>query len=169
MKKTNWKISLGIVFLVFLGLVFTSLSVNAQVLPTVSIISPIDALTTLHNDVAALPGTAFVKTNSQKTVLNMINSAIKDTQSGAYYKAGVILYNLWDNMDTWIKEANQSTIIEDVQVAINAIFDANQTTVQTLYGEVAGADAGNDCWVWAGVPYAKPPVGALRWKAPQDP
>ena len=54
-------------------------------------------------------------------------------------------------------------------MAINAIFDANQTTVYTQYGRLAGADAGNDCWVWAGVPYAKPPIGALRWKAPQDP
>jgi len=169
MKKTNWKISLGIVFLVFLGLVFTPPSVNAQVLPTVSIISPIDALATLHKDVAGLSPSAFVKTSSQKTVLNMINSAIKDTQSGTYYKASAILYNFWDNIGTWITAGSQGPLIDDVQVAINAIFDANQTTVQTLYGALAGADAGNDSWVWAGVPYAQPPVGALRWKAPLDP
>ena len=108
MKKTNWKISLGIIFLVFLGLVFTSPMVNAQVLPTVTITSPIDALTKLYDDVAALPGTAFVKTSSQKTVLNMINSVINQTKSGAYYKAENKLYNFWDNMDTWIVPASQS-------------------------------------------------------------
>jgi para-nitrobenzyl esterase len=169
MKKTNWKISMSIIFLVFLGLVFTSPSVNAQVLPTVTITSPIDALATLYDDVAGLPGTAFVKTSSQKTVLNMINSVLNQTKSGAYYQAITKLYNFWDDMDTWIVPASQSTIIEDVQVAINTIFDANQTTVYTQYGRLAGADAGNDSWVWAGIPYARPPVGKLRWKAPQDP
>jgi len=169
MKKTNWKISPGMIFLVFLGLVFTSPLVNAQVLPIVNITSPIDALTKLHADVAGLPASAFTKPAYQKTVLNMINSTINQTKSGAYYQAETKLYNFWDNMDTWINPANQSTIIDDVQAAIDAIFDANQTTVDTLYGQVAGADAGNGSWVWAGVPYARPPVGALRWKAPQDP
>jgi para-nitrobenzyl esterase len=169
MKKTNWKISLSIIFLVFLGLVFTSPMVNAQVLPTVNITSPIDALTKLYKDVAALPTSAFTKPAYQKTVLSMINSVINQTESGAYYKASTNLYKFWDNIGTWITAGNQSSLIDDVQVAITAIFDANETTVYTLYGRVAGADAGNDSWVWAGVPYARPPVGALRWKAPQDP
>jgi len=41
--------------------------------------------------------------------------------------------------------------------------------VQTKYGAVKGAEGGLDTWVWRGIPYAKPPVGELRWKAPQDP
>ena len=43
-----------------------------------------------------------------------------------------------------------------------------QKTVVTAFGSVQG-DTANDAWVWKGVPYAKPPVGALRWKAPVDP
>ena len=39
---------------------------------------------------------------------------------------------------------------------------------QTRYGEVQGIDRG-DYWEYRGIPYAKPPVGALRWKAPQKP
>ena len=42
---------------------------------------------------------------------------------------------------------------------------------QTTFGLVVGADlsAANGTYVWKGVPYAKPPVGELRWKAPADP
>ncbi|MCX7982738.1 MAG: carboxylesterase family protein, partial [Syntrophales bacterium] len=47
--------------------------------------------------------------------------------------------------------------------------------VSTQYGRVSGyaydydGDSKYDVWVWKGIPYAKPPVGSLRWKAPQDP
>ena len=98
MKKINWKISLSIIFVVFLGLVFTSPIANAQNLPIVSITGPIDALTTLYNDVAALPTSAFVKPNYQNMVLNMINAAIKETEFGAYYQATMKLSHFENNI-----------------------------------------------------------------------
>ncbi|MFX1567001.1 MAG: carboxylesterase/lipase family protein [Promethearchaeota archaeon] len=40
--------------------------------------------------------------------------------------------------------------------------------VQTKYGLVSGfLDKGS--WCWKGIPYANPPEGELRWKAPLDP
>jgi para-nitrobenzyl esterase len=42
------------------------------------------------------------------------------------------------------------------------------TLVETEYGKLNGYLNG-DAVVWMGVPYAKPPVNELRWKAPQDP
>jgi para-nitrobenzyl esterase len=41
----------------------------------------------------------------------------------------------------------------------------------TVYGSVLGTDdaAANGTYSWKGVPFAKPPVGELRWKAPVDP
>ncbi len=41
----------------------------------------------------------------------------------------------------------------------------------TAYGPVVGVDesASNGALAWKGVPFAKPPTGALRWRAPQDP
>jgi para-nitrobenzyl esterase len=44
----------------------------------------------------------------------------------------------------------------------------NDAVVQTKYGQVSGySDEGT--WCWKGIPYATPPVGELRWKAPLDP
>jgi len=41
----------------------------------------------------------------------------------------------------------------------------------TAFGVVQGSDdsAASGTYQWKGVPYAKPPVGALRWRAPVDP
>lgn len=42
--------------------------------------------------------------------------------------------------------------------------------VQTAYGDVQGVcNADKSVEVFAGIPYAKPPVGELRWKAPVEP
>jgi para-nitrobenzyl esterase len=49
--------------------------------------------------------------------------------------------------------------------------DAPVTQRVTSVGAVLGADqsASEGVYSWKGVPYAQPPVGALRWKAPADP
>ena len=41
----------------------------------------------------------------------------------------------------------------------------------TIYGPVVGVDesAGSGAHAWKGLPFAKPPVGALRWRAPRSP
>ncbi|MFX0021454.1 MAG: carboxylesterase/lipase family protein [Candidatus Hermodarchaeota archaeon] len=44
----------------------------------------------------------------------------------------------------------------------------NDTLVQMKYGLVSGF-SDKEVWCWKGIPYATPPVGSLRWKAPLDP
>ncbi len=43
------------------------------------------------------------------------------------------------------------------------------TIVQTHYGIINGFYNTDSTVAWTGVPFAKPPIGDLRWKAPQDP
>jgi para-nitrobenzyl esterase len=47
-------------------------------------------------------------------------------------------------------------------------WDNPNTIVKTEYGKLKGYVNG-EVLVWKGVPYAKPPVRDLRWKAPEDP
>jgi para-nitrobenzyl esterase len=63
-----------------------------------------------------------------------------------------------------------------VLVLIVAVFIINpaqgwaldETVAETHYGMVQGYVTGG-ALVWKGVPYAQPPVGNLRWRAPEDP
>ena len=43
------------------------------------------------------------------------------------------------------------------------------TTVTTQYGQIKGMESEANTLAWKGIPYAKPPVGTLRWKAPREP
>ncbi len=42
-------------------------------------------------------------------------------------------------------------------------------TVETQFGSVKAIEDENSTWVWKAIPFARPPVDSLRWKAPQDP
>lgn len=52
-----------------------------------------------------------------------------------------------------------------------AAHAANDKTLRTTdYGMIEGiSDKTTNTWAWKGVPYAKPPVGELRWRAPAEP
>src|ERR1700757_3985917 len=47
-------------------------------------------------------------------------------------------------------------------------MSGDSVVVDTAYGPVRGVDDGQ-VRLWRGVRYAAPPVGALRWRAPQPP
>jgi para-nitrobenzyl esterase len=59
-------------------------------------------------------------------------------------------------------------------LAVGASAASNPLVRTTKYGTVegkttTGIQTTNKAWAWLGIPYAKPPVGELRWRAPQDP
>ncbi|MCH8937696.1 MAG: carboxylesterase family protein [Gemmatimonadetes bacterium] len=54
--------------------------------------------------------------------------------------------------------------------AVFAVDAAVQLTqVELTYGQVSGVELDGDVTVFRGIPFAAPPVGDLRWKAPQPP
>ncbi|MHA1607001.1 MAG: carboxylesterase/lipase family protein [Candidatus Freyarchaeota archaeon] len=72
--------------------------------------------------------------------------------------------------------SEQSLSAADASSPSNPGFDAGNVlpvssplVVETKYGLVQGMEWDNYTYAWLGIPYAKPPVGELRWKAPQDP
>ena len=52
----------------------------------------------------------------------------------------------------------------EIKITVNA-----ELVRDTIYGKVEGIVANQACVSWLGVPYAKPPVGELRWRAPKAP
>ncbi len=50
----------------------------------------------------------------------------------------------------------------------NGYFSHSQTVVSTQFGQVQGTVNGS-VYQFLGIPFAKPPVGNLRWKAPENP
>jgi para-nitrobenzyl esterase len=45
---------------------------------------------------------------------------------------------------------------------------SGRTLVSVKAGKLRGLPVNRDVLVWKGIPYAEPPVGELRWKAPRD-
>jgi para-nitrobenzyl esterase len=51
----------------------------------------------------------------------------------------------------------------------NGVQPDSGTTRHTNYGDVVGFDDAENSHAWFGIPYAKPPVGELRWRASVPP
>jgi len=70
-------------------------------------------------------------------------------------------------MKTAVQRALRSiTVLSALLVAAAVAVDAQ---VQLTYGQVSGVELDDGVTVFRGIPFAAPPVGALRWRAPQPP
>ena len=72
------------------------------------------------------------------------------------------------NRTSWIGVACIALV---TQGSVWSASDRSTVERQTRYGTVLGVDdsATTGTYAWKGIPFAKPPTGPLRWKAPQDP
>ena len=141
--------------------------------PLVKTPGPIDSLEVLVDQVEALPNSAFTNkygSCQKKMLLKEIDKVTKNTESGNYPTAiNKLNYDIRKKITACVKVTEQRPILQSIDSTITSLNNASKTTVKTSFGKVAGVETANDSWAWMGIPYAKPPVGELRWKAPQDP
>ena len=141
--------------------------------PLVKTTGPIQSLELLIDRIEDLSESSFTKKNAafeKKTLIKEVEKITKSIEKGDYsHTINKLNFDIRKKITSIIKANQQQLILESVDTLITSLKNASETTVKTSFGEVAGVETINDSWSWMGIPYAKPPVGELRWKAPQDP
>jgi para-nitrobenzyl esterase len=177
-KLKAWAIKaiyLGIALSMVLGLTLVAAPAISTVNAATSAIgiNAYDAVTKLQNQISALPDSAFTNPNHKGMLLNKIEAVINQVENGAYNGAIGAINKLDNdikgNIKKWVVASEQAALLASADVAIASVTNASKTAITISTGKLAGVDAGNNSWVWKGIPYAKPPVGELRWKAPVNP
>lgn len=110
------------------------------------------------------PGAAFLENRlpkASRTAKTQLKSALQELKARRPHATSQDALNL-------VSKALHDAAAEeyrDLQSALAADLAAT-VTVQTPLGAVTGIQ-GNGSNAFLGLPYAQPPLGALRWKAPQ--
>lgn len=74
-------------------------------------------------------------------------------------------------LTTGARDSSGNTLVENYTWSFTvevAPWTGNETP-EIRFGALKGFEDKADTWVWKAIPFAKPPVGPLRWKAPRNP
>ena len=134
----------------------------------------IDALILLKMWASRLTGDAFSSSKSwseqRQNMLDGIDAAMDEAVNGTYDRASAVLTaKVQDPADKYMAGDNQTRIKQLIAIAGQCIDNAAKTTLDITTGKIAGAAGYVKSYVWKGIPYARPPIGDLRWRAPLDP
>ena len=133
-----------------------------------------DALVMLKLRVEGLGISSFAESASwgekKQKMVDDITAAMEEAQRGAYDGVASLLQDEVTGMIEKAIVGDEATKLRAlVKVVEGCISNAAATTVEVRQGRVAGAAGYLNSWVWKGIPYARPPVGEMRWRAPADP
>jgi para-nitrobenzyl esterase len=149
--------------------------VNPPTLPlTADNLGVIDALSVLSEQVSGMTSSSFSdasKCSEQKqTILDGIAGVTDEAGKGVYEAASSVLaIKVLDTIKQSVASENSTQFIQLCTIVQQSIDNAAKTTLDIKTGKIAGAAGYLNSWVWKGIPYARPPVGDLRWRAPADP
>lgn len=132
-----------------------------------------DALVILKSRVEKLDMHSFAGSatwiEKKEKMASCIDAAMKEAQKGAYDRVSSLLQvEIGSLVEKEVigNEAEKLTAL--IRVAGGCVDSAAATTVTVKQGKVAGAAGYLNSWVWKGIPYARPPIGEMRWRAPAD-
>lgn len=89
--------------------------------------------------------------------------------------------NCWkeNNIDTMLNSLHGSeTELADIKAEMHKLYGENKEIIgeydkalaaKAINGTYVGKIVSDDVISWKGIPYAKQPIGDLRWRAPQEP
>lgn len=147
--------------------------VDSLLQPVVKTPGPIESLEVLSEQINKLAATSFKGKNGvsqKKELIKELDKILKSIEDGDYQQATNKLdKDIKNKVKSSINKDAQLPILQSIDITLKSLKNASKTTVKTTFGKVAGIEAINNSWAWMGIPYAKPPVGELRWKAPKDP
>jgi len=136
--------------------------------------NPIDAVKKLNDRIDQLPDNAFKPSKKVKSIKKSFETSceqlIKELERGSFVQAKKYVDGcLIKDIQKWIVPKERKTLQKYIDYVLGFIRDSSEVVIKTTSGTVAGLYLEPPCWAWTGIPYAKSPVGELRWKAPQDP
>lgn len=113
-------------------------------------------------------------TEAIRNIIESKQPVIDFNQSTADFRADISVASLLAALNTANVFTNLDTRDRTLRSAAKAHSHleaslSERVVVKTGYGRLRGYGPTADTWQWVGVPYAKPPVGDLRWRAPQPP
>ena len=137
-------------------------------------VGAMDALSMLKERVTTLPSDSFKDTGKwseqKQSLLSTIDSLILATSKGDYTEASALMSDkVQGTLKQTLADDEIGKLMGLATITGQTIVNAGKTTVKTGSGRVAGSAGYMNSWAWKGIPYARPPVGELRWRAPQDP
>ncbi|MBN1663432.1 MAG: carboxylesterase family protein [Deltaproteobacteria bacterium] len=120
----------------------------------------------LNNGIQITPAIAAVVANYAAAInFNQTTSAFAADANVTALLEALNAANVFTDTDTRARTLRNAVAAQEHF----ARSTSERKVANTQYGQIKGFAANASTWQWLGIPYAKPPIGDLRWRPPQPP